>query len=309
MTTMLDSIGHAPTPDDIRAAIDRITVSDVFSRSPQLGAFLRFVVEAVLHGKANRIKAYTIGVEVLRRDTRFDPQLDPIVRVEATRLRRAIERYYAGPGLDDPIVIDLPRGTYVPTFRRREADGSATAQIAPRAGCGTLRSRPALAGLIAAVALLLIGGGLLLRQSVAVWRCGRQRRRARHCDAAGPRDRCRPATACRRSTSSRCASSERRPPSGLAVDPLFEKINDAFARFDTINVVYAPRATRRGRCAAGRAARRLSAVRRAGIPRRAHQRAVSADRCRPRATSCGRARSNGCLRASKAWRRTRSSAR
>ena len=74
--------------------------SDVFSRSPQLGAFLRFVVEAVLHGKADRIKAYTIGVEVLRRDTRFDPQLDPIVRVEATRLRRAIERYYAGPGAD-----------------------------------------------------------------------------------------------------------------------------------------------------------------------------------------------------------------
>ena len=70
----------------------------MFSRSPQLGAFLRFVVEAVLHGKADRIKAYTIGVEVLRRDTKFDPQLDPIVRVEATRLRRAIERYYAGPG-------------------------------------------------------------------------------------------------------------------------------------------------------------------------------------------------------------------
>jgi hypothetical protein len=91
--TVLDSVGHVPAHDEIRAAIDRITVSDVFSRSPQLGAFLRFVVEAVLRGKGDRIKAYTIGVEVLRRDTKFDPQIDPIVRVEATRLRRAIERY------------------------------------------------------------------------------------------------------------------------------------------------------------------------------------------------------------------------
>src|SRR5438309_6632108 len=120
MMTTADSIGDAVTPDEIRAALQRMTGSDVFSRSPQLGAFLRFVVEAVLQGKAGRIKAYTIGIEVLRRDTKFDPQLDPIVRVEATRLRRAIERYYAGPGATDPVIVDLPRGSYVPTFRRRE---------------------------------------------------------------------------------------------------------------------------------------------------------------------------------------------
>ena len=89
MMTMADSIGNAVAPDEIRAALQRMIGSDVFSRSPQLGAFLRFVVEAVLHGRAGRIKAYTIGVEVLRRDAKFDPQLDPIVRVEATRLRRA----------------------------------------------------------------------------------------------------------------------------------------------------------------------------------------------------------------------------
>src|SRR5262245_17917211 len=110
----------APTPDEIRAALDHILFSEVFRRSPQLGAFLSFVTEAVLHGKGDRIKAYTIGIEVLRRDPTFDPQVDPIVRVEATRLRRAIERYYAGPGHDDSIIIDLPRGSYVPTFRRRE---------------------------------------------------------------------------------------------------------------------------------------------------------------------------------------------
>src|ERR1700749_4215049 len=98
-----------------------MATSDVFSRSPQLGAFLRFVVEAVLHGKADHIKAYTIGVEVLRRDAGFDPQLDPIVRVEATRLRRALERYYAGPGASDDVLIEVPLGGYVPAFSRRSS--------------------------------------------------------------------------------------------------------------------------------------------------------------------------------------------
>ena len=112
-------IVQPPTPDEVRAALERIVVSHVFRSSPQLAAFLSFVVEAVLHGNSDRIKGYTIGVEVLRRDPKFDPQLDPIVRVEATRLRRAIERYYAGPGLTDAVIIDLPRGSYVPTFNHR----------------------------------------------------------------------------------------------------------------------------------------------------------------------------------------------
>ena len=110
---------HLPAPDEVRAQLERMMASDDFNRSPQLGAFLRFVVEAVLQGKSDRIKAYTIGVDVLRRDAKFDPQLDPIVRVEATRQRRTIDRCYAGLGTDDAIRIDLPRGSYIPTFSRR----------------------------------------------------------------------------------------------------------------------------------------------------------------------------------------------
>ncbi len=114
-----DPIADVPTPGEVRGTLDRIVTSDVFRSSPQLASFLNFVVEAVLRGTSDRIKGYTIGVEVLRRDTKFDPQIDPIVRVEATRLRRALERYYAGPGLNEPVIIDLPRGSYVPIFRRR----------------------------------------------------------------------------------------------------------------------------------------------------------------------------------------------
>ena len=64
---------------------------------------------SVLDHRFGTSDPYTIGVEVLRRDIKFDPQLDPIVRVEATRLRRAIERYYSGPGADDPLTIVASR--------------------------------------------------------------------------------------------------------------------------------------------------------------------------------------------------------
>ena len=89
---------NQPSAAAVRAQVDRMTASAVFRNSPQLATFLWFIVEAKLHGKAERLKGYTIGIEVLRRDTNFDPQVDPIVRVEATRLRLALERYYAGPG-------------------------------------------------------------------------------------------------------------------------------------------------------------------------------------------------------------------
>src|ERR1044072_8595836 len=65
-----------------------------------------------------RIKGYTIAVEALGRAENFDPQADPIVRVEAMRLRRALTRYYENGGKHDPVVIALPLGNYVPMFRR-----------------------------------------------------------------------------------------------------------------------------------------------------------------------------------------------
>src|SRR4051812_50165068 len=115
-----------PDPAQIRAQVACMTASIVFRNSPQLASFLQFVVEELLRGNAERLKGYTIGVEVLRRDTSFDPQIDPIVRVEATRLRRAIERYYAGPGAYDAVMIALPRGGYVPRISWRTRDPALT---------------------------------------------------------------------------------------------------------------------------------------------------------------------------------------
>jgi hypothetical protein len=108
----------APSTDEVRGALDGVLASDVFRGSPQLAAFLRYVVEATLRGEGDRMKGYTIAIEALGRDETFDPQTDPIVRVEAARLRRAITRYYAGAGSHDGVQIDLPLRGYVPVFRR-----------------------------------------------------------------------------------------------------------------------------------------------------------------------------------------------
>jgi tetratricopeptide (TPR) repeat protein len=111
-------VGDCPDADEIRAALEHMAANEAFRGSPQLVAFLRYVVEARLRGTQDRIKGYTIAVEALGRAEDFDPQSDPIVRVEATRLRRALTRYYTNGGSNDAVVIELPLGSYVPAFRR-----------------------------------------------------------------------------------------------------------------------------------------------------------------------------------------------
>jgi adenylate cyclase len=105
-------------PDLIQVQLERIIASSAFDASRRNRAFLRFIVEETLAGRGDRIKAYTIGTSVLGRDEAFDPQADPIVRIEASRLRRSLERYYLMAGQDDPIRIDIPKWGYVPSFQQ-----------------------------------------------------------------------------------------------------------------------------------------------------------------------------------------------
>lgn len=111
--------GHSSS--EIHLALDRILASPGFDKSEQLKSFLRFVVEETIAGRGQQIKAYTIAVDALGRDVSFDPQLDPIVRVEAGRLRRALENYYAREGRYAPMIIELPIGHYLPVFREISA--------------------------------------------------------------------------------------------------------------------------------------------------------------------------------------------
>src|SRR5688572_1791651 len=118
MPILAPHVEGCPNADEIRAALEHMAASEAFRGSPQLVAFLRYVVEARLRGTQDRIKGYTIAVEALGRADDFDPQPDPIVRVGATRLRRALTRYCANGGKHGAVVIDLPLGSYVPVFRR-----------------------------------------------------------------------------------------------------------------------------------------------------------------------------------------------
>ncbi len=105
---------------EIRAGLARILASDAFRAAPQLSAFLAFIVERAIAGRGGELKGYTIAVEAFGRSPDFDPQSDPIVRVEAGRLRRALAQYYAGEGTADPLRITIPVGAYVPAFERVE---------------------------------------------------------------------------------------------------------------------------------------------------------------------------------------------
>jgi hypothetical protein len=122
-----------PTAVEIRAALKLILTDAAFSHSPMLAAFLTFVVETTLEGHGNRLKAYTIAVDGLGRGPEFNSDTDAIVRVHAIRTRRALQRYYQSAGAEDAIVLDLPRGRYVPAFSRRAASaGSAARRVLPQ---------------------------------------------------------------------------------------------------------------------------------------------------------------------------------
>jgi len=99
--------------------LTRLLRYDEFVRSARLAAFVTFVVEETLAGRHEGLKGYTIGTTALGRDPTFDPQIDPTVRVTALRLRRTLGDYYRTEGADDPVQIQLPKGTYVPAFVAR----------------------------------------------------------------------------------------------------------------------------------------------------------------------------------------------
>jgi TolB-like protein len=117
-------------PEAIRAQLERILASAPFANAPSIAKMLRYVVEHALDGEADRLKEYTLGVEVFGRGGDFDPRQDTIVRVQARRLRERLADYYREHP-DDPIVVRLPTGHYIPEFHAREA--TAAAPVSARA--------------------------------------------------------------------------------------------------------------------------------------------------------------------------------
>lgn len=124
-------VSASPSPDQVRAQLDKILASRLFTRSERLCRFLRFCVELTLDEKGNRLKEQLVGAEVFDRGGDYDPRTDPIVRVEARRLRSKLKAYYASSGRPDCVLIELPKGAYVPSFRMRTVSQPAAQTIQP----------------------------------------------------------------------------------------------------------------------------------------------------------------------------------
>jgi serine/threonine-protein kinase len=104
----------------IREQLDRILSSKAFRQVERLQGFLSFIVTEMLAGPGDNLKEFLIGVEVFGKEASFDPRMDPIVRVQARRLRARLTRYYREEGQRDEILIELPKGGYAPSFQHVE---------------------------------------------------------------------------------------------------------------------------------------------------------------------------------------------
>ncbi len=143
---MASSDGENRDAEQNRAEIidqlERILRSHEFQAPDRGRRFLRYVVEEAVDARSERLTAYNIAQAVFGRGADFDAQSDPVVRIEAGRIRRALERYYLVCGRDDPVHITIPKGHYAPRFERRAlAEGAAT-RLGPRSGEASAPAQP-----------------------------------------------------------------------------------------------------------------------------------------------------------------------
>ena len=111
----------AKLPDKaVRQQLNRILASKTFSQVERLKRFVSFIVGETVGGRGGDLKEYVIGVQVFGKEPSFDPRTDPIVRVQARRLRTRLARYYRDEGNSDELIVDLPKGGYAPVFRTRD---------------------------------------------------------------------------------------------------------------------------------------------------------------------------------------------
>lgn len=124
MDSSLDGVaagesGDVPSAGEVRAALARVLESAEFRSARNRARFLEYVVTRTLDHAGEALKEYTIGLEVFERGATFDPRTDGVVRTQAGLVRKHLERYYADEGRGDAVEIVLPKGHYVPHFRRR----------------------------------------------------------------------------------------------------------------------------------------------------------------------------------------------
>jgi TolB-like protein len=129
MTRTIDTLGPKgarltadPSADAVREQLQRILQNPGLQGSARRRDLLSFLVEEALEGRADQLKGFSVALAVFGRDAAFDTGADPVVRLEAGRLRRSLDTYYADAGKDDALRITIPKGAYVPHFAWRSPE-------------------------------------------------------------------------------------------------------------------------------------------------------------------------------------------
>jgi hypothetical protein len=175
MVTSLHSPANPISLFEKREELRRILESKHFASAPKKTRFLEFVSEQAFLGNGDKLNEYLIGVEVYDRGSEFNPQKDPIVRVQAHEIRRVLKKYYEEDGKDSLIRIDLPSGHYVPVFRRTTAEESDDA----RSAVETTGSGPQVGNQLHMVLTLALAAACLVLAFLLVTHGGRSGRAAR----------------------------------------------------------------------------------------------------------------------------------
>src|SRR5580698_1955558 len=111
--------GHSLTPDAsaVRDQLKRLLAHPLFANSKRYPVFLAYTVEQTLLGNASELKERTIGVEAFGREPNYDVNLDPVVRTTAAEVRKRLIQYYYNPDHAGELIIEVPVGSYIPSFR------------------------------------------------------------------------------------------------------------------------------------------------------------------------------------------------
>jgi hypothetical protein len=167
---------NRPEPDPVeppekQAELKRVLDSKYFTKAPRRKLFLEFISDRASKGEGDKLNEYLIGVEVYERGSDFDPQQDPIVRVQAYEIRRALKTYYENEGRNSPLRLELPLGQYAPLFSRVKAEGGGSPtpaigeeSFAKAAGQGSARWRVILPVCLGLACVVL--GYLFVRERV-----------------------------------------------------------------------------------------------------------------------------------------------
>ncbi len=143
------------SPEQIRISLERVLASEQFASSAQLSRFLRYIVDNGQPGGARLLKESFVAAAVFNRGPSYDPKTDPIVRVEARRLRARLDAYYQNGATSDPVRISLPKGGYAPAFEFRETAIPQTSNADPVSGRRVIFPVPAAFLMVVVVVVAL----------------------------------------------------------------------------------------------------------------------------------------------------------